>query len=99
MDIATVYVNEALKTGSFPNSLKCANVRPVYKKVDYFDKSNYRPVSILPLLSKVYERVIYEQAWNYFETVFNESLCGIRKAHSTPHAFFKLLTSWQKLVK
>ena len=99
MDIVTVYVNEALKTGSFPDSLKCANVRPIYKKEDPFDKKNYRPVSILPLLSKVYERVIYEQAWNYFETSFNESMCGIRKANSTPHALFKLLTSWQKLVK
>ena len=99
MDIVTVYVNEALKTGSFPDSLKCANVRPIYRKVDHFDKRNYRPVSILPLLSKVYERVIYEQAWNYFETSFNESMCGIRKANSTPHALFKLLTSWQKLVK
>ena len=52
--------------GSFPDSLKCANVRPIYKKVDPFDKKNYRLVSILPLLSKVYERVIYEQVSNYF---------------------------------
>ena len=39
-------VNEALKTGSFPNSLKCVNVRSIYKKVDPFHKKNYRPVSI-----------------------------------------------------
>ena len=50
----------SVKNGIFPVSLKCANIRPVYKKVDPFD--NYRPVSILPLLSKVYERVIYDQA-------------------------------------
>ena len=52
--------------GSFPDSLECANVRPIYKKVDPFDKKNYRLVSILPLLSKVYERVICEQVSNYF---------------------------------
>ena len=52
-------------------------------------------MSILPLLSKVYERVIYEQASNYFEPFFNEILCGFRKVHSTPHVLFKLLTSWQ----
>ena len=39
MDNVTVCVNEALKTGSFPDSLKCANVRPIYKKVDPFDKN------------------------------------------------------------
>ena len=75
-------VNEALKTGSFPNSLKYANFRLIYKKVDPFHEKNYRPVSILPLLLKVYERVIYEQVSNYFKTFCNETLCGFRKAHS-----------------
>ena len=60
LDTVVVCVNEALKTGSFPDSLKCANVRPIYKKVNSFDKKGYRPVSVLPLLSKVYEKVISE---------------------------------------
>ena len=76
------------------DSLKCANVRPIYKKEDPFDKKKYRPVSILPLLSKVYERVIYEQTSYYFEPFFNEIVCRFRKALSTQHALFKLLTSW-----
>ena len=84
LDIVIVCVNEALKTGSFPDSLKCANVRPIHKKDDPSDKKNYRPVSTLPLLSKVYARVIYEQTSYYFEI-----LCGFRKAHSTQHALFK----------
>ena len=75
--------------GSFPDSLKCANARPIYKKVDPFDKKNYRPVGVLPLLSKVHKRVIYEQVPNFFnETFFNEILCGFRKAHSTQLASF-----------
>ena len=65
------------------------------QKVNPFDKKNYRPVSILPLLSKVYERVIYEEASNYFESFFNEILCGFRKAYSTEHPSFELLISWQ----
>ena len=81
--------------GSFPDSLKCANVRPIYKKVDPFDKKNYRLVSILPLLSKVYERVIYEQASSYFEPFFSDILCGYRKEPGRQHALFELLTSWQ----
>ena len=48
-------------------------------------------MSILPPLSKVYERVIYEQASNYFEPFSNEILCGF----STQHPSFELLTSWQ----
>ena len=53
LDTLTICVNEALKTRSFPDSLKCANIKPIYKKEDPFDKKNYRPVSKLPLLSKV----------------------------------------------
>ena len=66
LDTVTVCVNEALKTGSFPVILKCANAGPIYKKEDPFERKIYRPVSILPFLSKAYERVTYEQASNYF---------------------------------
>ena len=51
-----------------------------YTKKDPFDKKDYRPVSILPLLSKVYERVMYEQPSNYFEPFFNDILGRFRKA-------------------
>ena len=52
-----------------------------YTKRDPFDKKNYRPVIILPLLSRVYERVIYEQASNYSGPFFNDILCKFRKVH------------------
>ena len=49
-------------------------------------------MSILPLLLKVYERVINEQVLNYFQTFFNKILCGFRKAHNcTQHSLFELL--------
>ena len=55
-------INHSIEeTGIFPSSLKLGNITPIFKKDDPLDKSNYRPVSILPLLSKVYERIIYNQ--------------------------------------
>ena len=92
----TTCINKVIETGNFSDSLKMANVTPVFKKEDPLDKSNYRPVSILPLLSKVYERVIYNHLSEYSNNFLNEVLCGFRKAHSTQHALFKLLQSWQK---
>ena len=90
-------INQSLKTtGEFPGSLKLGNLTPIYKKDDLLDKSNYRPVSILPLLSKVYERIIYKQLSQHAEQFLNKILCGFRKTHSTQHALFKLLQSWQK---
>ena len=49
----------------FLDSLKRANVTPVHKKNDPLDKENYRPVIILPLFSKVYKRVTFNQLFEY----------------------------------
>ena len=51
-------INKSIETGCFPDSLKAANVTPIFKKDDPLDKANYRPVSILPLISKVYESIL-----------------------------------------
>ena len=60
------------------------------------DKVNYRPVSVLPLLSKIFQRVIYNQLGEYMDLSLNRLLPGFRKAYATQHALFKLLHSWQK---
>ena len=55
-------------------------------------------MSILPLLSKVYEKEIHNQLSDYSNSFLNNILCGFRKAHSTQHALFKLLQSWQQVL-
>ena len=82
-DVLTKCVTISIETRYFPDSLKLANVAPVFKKEDALDKSNYRPVSILPLLSKVYEKVIYNQCSDYSDSCLYNILCGSRKAHSS----------------
>ena len=89
-------INDALSQGIFPDSLKFANITPVHKKDEATDKQNYRPVSVLPLLSKVFEKVIYDQLSQYLDKYLNSLLCGFRKAHSSQHALFKLLQAWQE---
>ena len=64
--------------------------------MDPSDKANYRPVSILPLVSKVFEKIMYDQLYEYIEHFLNQLLCGFRKAHSTQHVFFRPLQKWQK---
>ena len=92
----TSCVNEAISSGKFPDSLKLSNIVPVSKKNYPTDKCNYRPVSILPLPSKVFQKILYDQLYIYMDNFLNELLCGFRKAHSTQHALFKLLQAWQK---
>ena len=88
-------INNSLSEGLFLDSLKRANITPVHKKNDPLDKENYRPVSILPLLSKVYERAIFNQLSEYMEKILNKILCGFRKAR-TQHALIRLLQAWLK---
>ena len=58
--------NSSFSCSTFPTGLKYAEVTPIHKKDDKTDKENYRPRSILPNLSKVYERLIYNQIYPYF---------------------------------
>ena len=74
--------------------MKIANITPAHKNHEPTDKENYRPVSVLPLLSKVFERLLYDQLSGYLEKYLNTLLCGFRKANSTQDALFKLLQVW-----
>ena len=67
-------INEAIRKRMFPDSLKLSNIVLVHKKKDSTDKTNYKSVSILPLLSKVFEKVIYIQLYDYMENFFNQLL-------------------------
>ena len=84
-------INEAIRSKKFPDSLKSSNIVPVDKKNDLTDKTNYRPFSILPLSSKVFEKVMHIQLYDYMENFLNQLLCGFLKAHSTQHALSRLI--------
>ena len=88
--------NVAISDGVFPDELKLANVVPVFKKGDSTVKANYRPISILPSLSKVLEKILFNRMSSFFEGVLSKFLCGFRKSYSTQHALLNLLKHWQE---
>ena len=92
----TKCINKAFNENRFPDTLKLSDIVPVFKKLDPTDKTNFRPVSVLPLLSKVFEKIMYDQLYGYTETFLDKLLCGFGKAHSTQHALFRLFQKWQK---
>ena len=91
-------VNKSIQDYIFPEVLKQGDVSPVFKKDDSTKKSNYRPISILPTCSKVFEKVLFEQMSPFFEKMFSKLLCGFCKRHSTQHALLKLIQRWQKTL-
>ena len=72
------------------------NITPGHKEYEPTDKENYRPASVMPLLSKVFERLLYDQLSEYLEKYLNTLLCGLREAHSTQYAFVKSLQTWEE---
>ena len=85
-------INLCIAAGTFIDYVKQAEVRSLYKKDGRTDKSNYRPISILSNISKIYARSLYNQLYDYFEkNIFSEYQCGFRKGFSTQHALLVLL--------
>ena len=64
---------------TFPTGMKYTKVTPSHKKDDKTDKENYRPISILPNLSIVFERIMYNQIYQYFQILFSKFQSGFRK--------------------
>ena len=84
-------INNSIGFGKFPSSLINSDISPIFKKHDPLLKDNYRPVNILPTLSKVYERILHPQIYEYFNGIFSKYLCGFRKGHSTQHCLLYML--------
>ena len=70
--------------------MKYADVTPIHKKDDKTDKTNYRPISILPNLSKVYERSMYNRISPYFDSGFSKFQCGFWKGFNAQHCLIKV---------
>ena len=77
-----------MNTGVFPKSLKLAKVIPIHKAEDKQNVSNYRPISILPLLSKIFEKIVFKQMLNYLDkfSLLSNNQYGFRPLRSTTQA-------------
>ena len=87
-DSLTLIFNQAITLSSFPDEWKVARVMPLYKNGQRSIPGNYRPISVLPAISKIMERILYDQLYNYltkFE-LLSDSQFGFRKFHSTASA-------------
>ena len=83
----------------FPDDLKLADITPIFKKEDSLNKENYRPVSILSHLSKVFERILYKQIESFMKNKFSPYLCGFRKNHNAQYSLLKMIENWKKQLE
>ena len=94
----TYMINKSITYGIFPDELKVAKVTPIFKKGDRSDPGNYRPISILPTISKLYERHVASQIHEYLATfnLLHTEQSGFRQFHSCQTALTKLIDTWLK---
>ena len=90
--------NESVVSCKFLSVLKLADVKPVHKKASRLEKTNYRPVSLLPNISKIFERCMHRQISEYFETVLSKFQCGFRKGYSTQDCLLAMVENCKKAL-
>ena len=96
-------INQMITTGIFPESFKTSKIVPLFKKGDSSLLTNYRPISLLPTISKVFERIIHDQMYTYLNSnnllAEQQHMYGFRKLHSTEYAAVNLITHVAKQME
>ncbi|KAK2556625.1 putative RNA-directed DNA polymerase from transposon X-element [Acropora cervicornis] len=93
-------MNKSISTGIYPHLLKHAKVIPVYKTGDETDPCNYRPISLLSVFNRLFEKLMYKRLRSYCEKngIFFSSQYGFRDNCSTQHAILDILNKIQRSV-
>ena len=93
-------INKSIVTGCFPSQLKQAKVLPIFKGGTKSDPSNYRPIFILPTISKIFEKHVNKHLMGFLNKhkLLHESQSGFRHKHSCQSALIKLIDSWMECI-
>ena len=91
--VLTNLFNDMIESCIFPDNLKKADITPVHKKRETTNMCNYRPVSVLPTLSKLFEKLLYQQIYSYINQYLSNKLCGYREGYSAQHCLSVMIES------
>ncbi|MCP4485226.1 MAG: reverse transcriptase family protein, partial [Flavobacteriaceae bacterium] len=88
--------NTSIQTSQFPKVWKVARVTPIFKGGEKTDKSNYRPISVLPVISRLFEKLIFDQLYQYLneKDLISHNQSGFRRLHSTLTCLLKNTDDW-----
>ena len=88
--------NNSLSSGLFPDDWKCARVTPLFKQGERTDVNNYRPISVISIIAKLFERIVYHQLYSFLasEEIITDHQSGFRSLHSTVTALLEATDSW-----
>ena len=95
-NIITCLFNRIIQEKQYPSALKKAEVSPIFKSSDRYDKTNYRPISILPSLNTVIEKLINSQMSHFTDVIFDKRISAYRKCHNTQCVILKAVEDWKQ---
>ena len=95
--LSNIY-NNSKNTQTYPHSLKVADVTPIPKTREKFLLKQYRPVSLIPIVSKLFERNMFDQTTSYIEKYLSPYLFGYRKGHRTEQCLMIMTEAWKKAI-
>ena len=98
IDIPHSSFNNSIYQSEFPSVLKLANITPAFKKGDRNSKENYRPVSILSNISKIFERCMFRQISSFMDSYLSKQQCGFRKGYRPQYCLLVMLEKWKNAV-
>ena len=96
--IISELINMSIDECTFPDLLKYAEIAALFKKLDRLCKENYRPVSILTALSKVFEKMYCRQLTSYFDRIFSKYLSGFRQKYSCQSNLLRMIEEWKSAL-
>ena len=88
--------NKSLESSRFPDDWKTARVTPIFKEGEKSNKSNYRPISVLPVISRLFEKLVFNQLYQYLDhnSLLSPYLSGFRRLHSTVTCLLENTDDW-----
>ena len=92
------HYNQSKNKDLYQDSLKLADVAPVHKKEETTLAKNYRPVSLIPVVSKLFEKKMYDEITDFIEKSLSPYLFGFRKGRSTEQCLLVMLEAWKKAL-
>ena len=96
--LAEIWNDEIIKNKKFAVELKVADITPLHKKLETIYKENYRPVSLLPVVSKIFERLMLNQMKPFIEEFLSKWLCGYRKGYNSQYALTAMVERLKKCL-
>ena len=96
--LSEIWNEEIIRNKKFAVELKVADITPLHKKLETIYKENYRPVSLLPLVSKIFERLMLKQMKPFIEIFLSKWLCGYRKGYNAQYALTAMVERLKKCL-